>query len=189
MRGKYKLAGMVAVILTVIAAGGFMLHLMDSPAAAVAEDNAEDEATYTIVDDAGDVVEDTRTDADLEAMYQAGEIPNISDTRYLDYVVDRTIEDASDHVTIYGQTFGVLENGEVFGRAARYVGEDGNEYLYRPDWQTAMTTDGEVGWLYFKGDIEPLLNAPTQDHYEWPVYAKPGGGEIIGYHGNGVVDK
>ena len=193
MRGKYKLAGMVAVILTVIAAGGLMLHLMDSPAAAVAEDNAEDEATYTIVDDAGDVVEDTRTDADLEAAYQAGVPAYEGDQRYIDYVIDRTIEDAPDHVEMYGKTFGVLENGETFGRPASYVDEDGHQTSWEPDYQTAIGTnfasDGALVWIKMRNMLTmDDIHTPGESAYaaahprvvQYPLYAKPGG-EVYEY--------
>ena len=192
MRGKYRLAGMIAVIVTVIAAGGLMLHLMDTPAAAIAEDNG-DGTTYTIVDEAGETVEDTRTDEDLEAAYQAGVPAYEGDWRYIDYVVNRTIEDASDHITMYGKTFGVLENGETFGRPADYVDEAGHLNSWSPDYVTAIGTgfasDGALVWIKMDDmgnmdDIhtpaEAAYAAAHPREYQQPLYAKPGG-EVYGY--------
>ena len=190
MRGKYKLAGMVAVILTVIAAGGLILTLMDSPAAAVAENNAEG-ATTTYVDEAGETVVDTRTDADLEAMYQAGETAFESDQRYVDYVIQRTIEDAPDHVVMYGKTFGVLENGETFGVVVQYVDENGGLMSWSPDYEptTGMSSDGALVWIKqsdmlsvndVSGPIELAYIAAHPSGIQVPLYATPGG-EVYEY--------
>lgn len=192
MRGKYKLVGMVAVILTVIAAGGLMLHLMNAPAPAVAEDSAVG-VTGTIVDETGQTVEDTRTDEDLEAAYLAGVPAYDGDKRYIDYVIDRTIEDAPGHITMYGKTFGVLENGETFGIAAEYVDEDGQMRTYAPDYEPAIGTffasDGALVWVRWDDELNASdLNTPGEVKYaaahprevQYPLYAKPGG-EVYEY--------
>ena len=192
MRGKYKLGGMVALILTVIAAGGLMLHLMDTPTSAVAENNADGE-TNAIVNEGGETVPDTRTEADLEAAYQAGVTAYEGDWRYIDYVIDRTIEDASDHVEMYGKTFGVLENDETFGRVTQYVDEDGHLESYDPDYQptasTSFASDGALVWIKqsdllsvndFSGPVELAYMAAHPQGVQIPLYATPGG-EVYEY--------
>ena len=192
MRGKYKLTSMVAVLVVVLAAGALMLRLMDTPTEAVAE-NGADEPVATIVNEEGETVPDTRTEADLEAAYQAGETAFFGDQRYIDYVIDRTIEDAPDHVTMYGKTFGVLENGETFGRVAQYVDEDGYLTSYDPDYQPtasrSFASDGALVWVKqsdlfsvndFSGPVELAYMAAHPQSIQVPLYATPGG-EVYEY--------
>lgn len=189
---KYNLVGVifVAVILTVIAGGALMLHLMETPTSAVAENNA-DGATSAIVNEEGETVPDTRTEADLEAAYQARETAYEGDRRYIDYAIDRTIEDASDHVEMYGKTFGVLENGETFGRVVQYVDEGGHLVSYDPDYQPTpyLSSDGALVWFKqsdmlsvndVSGPVELMYMAAHPQGIQVPLYATPGG-EVYEY--------
>ena len=188
MRGKYKLAGMVAVLLAVVAAGALMLRLMDTPTEAIAE-NGTDEPAATIVNEEGETVPDTRTEADLEAMYQAGEPAFHGDNRYVEYVRQRDIETAYEVRTFAGKQYGVLENGETFGGPIPYIDEEGHNASFDTDYVTTFASDGAMVYLRQADEFNVEdINTPGEAAYaaahpievKIPLYAKPGG-EVYEY--------
>ena len=72
---KYNLVGVIFVaVVLVMAAAALYIRLTNAGGdERYTAENYEDGATNTIMDESGETVVDTRTDADLEAMYQASE--------------------------------------------------------------------------------------------------------------------
>ena len=159
MRGRIKLTGIVVVCLVVALGIGLSLHLADVPADAEVKDGE----SQAYVEGTGSSIEEA-------------------------------ISKAKETVVIQGVVYGVLENGETFGQVSpQYFDEEGNLTEYYPDWLASFTSDDTEGWMYTKDyfaareldskNPEEALAMMEErpDPIEIPIYAEPGGGEIIGY--------
>lgn len=168
MRGRIKLAGIVAVCLVVALGIGLAIHLGNVPAGA-------------------DVM-------DWESWDGESWPPRGDSNKFKGTSPDEWISQAKETVTIQGVVYGVLENGETFGyEGPQYIDEDGNLTNYTPDWLSAFTEDDTYSWMYMKDMYAALEHDSTNidealammenppDPIAIPLYAEPGGGEIIGY--------